>query len=131
ELAAYAAPGQPGEPPTISLLLKPASATAGQAALRNLFTHIARLEHGQAHLFTFPHGAGQSMVIPGSPVSIGWKHWDGVFTIGDDPALPSTNDPLVGSRAWSALLSAAGAPADAHISLYAQIGPALKLFPID
>ncbi len=130
ELAAYAAPGQPGEPPTVGLLLKPKSATAGQAALHDLFTHIVRLEHGQVHLLTYPHGLGQSMVIAGSPFSIGWKHWNGIFTVGNNPTLPGTDDPLAGSPAWNALLAAAGAPADAHVSLYVQLGQALKLFPI-
>ena len=131
ELAAYAEPGQPGEPPTVALLLKPASAKSGQTALHDLFTHVARLERGRVHLVTDPGGTGQSLLVAGSPLSIGWKQWGGVFTVGNDTTLPGTDSPLVGSPAWNALLSAAGAPADAHISLYAQIGPALKLFPIE
>jgi hypothetical protein len=131
ELAAYAAPGQPGEAPTVGLLLKPASASAGQAALRDLFTHLVRLERGQAKLVTYPHGAGQSMLVAGSPFQIGWRHWNGIFTVGNDPTLPGTNDPLDGSAAWNALVQAAGAPAGSHISLYVQVGQALKLFPIE
>lgn len=116
EIAAYAGPGQSGTP-GFALLLKPADPAAAQAALTNLIHRITELEGGSAQTAAF----------------LRWAHRDGVFAIGSDlSAVQGTsNTPLPGSPAWNALLSAAGAPGDARISLYVQVPQLLALFPIE
>ena len=127
---AYAAPGQPGEPPTIELLLKPKNETAGSRALLTCScTSCASARAGtSAHLPARP----RPQVIAGAVLDR-LEAWNGIFTVGNDAPRFSGNRRSAGRLTC---LERAARPPPAHRPLRmsrctSSCAQALELFPIE
>lgn len=121
----YAAPGVPVR---AELLLKPGNPATATATMHRLSLLIARSVPGTR---VRPFHGGDSITLQNG-LTLEWHRTsDGLIAFGNDAAAgdaPAT--PLSSSAAYRALLQKAGAPSNAAVPLYFDMGGLLKVLPI-